>query len=281
MALPKTMETVQCDAKRRNPLRQYNEFSGLWRAMTFSKPFYRDVAGNWRGIGARYLLLLVMLTWLLVLGNATYSFSVFLSTEAPVLLQTFPTIKIVNGVASSDVAQPYMLWNNQAPLFIFDTQWEPKEHTRLQAPMVMTATDLYENDGRGNIRRYTLKNLPIANSTISKSWLLSWGSTIRNYMLPVGMVLLGGVAYVFRLLLALIFAALGLLIIRSRETGISFKVCLRLAVVSMTGPIFLSTMLELSGYGMSLLMWGVTLVLTLVYMMHALITLAEDGTAPA
>lgn len=48
-------------------MRNYNELDALWRAPLFSKAFYQDVALNWRGIAARFLSLLLALTWLVFL----------------------------------------------------------------------------------------------------------------------------------------------------------------------------------------------------------------------
>jgi len=75
-------------------VRQFNEFSGLWRAPLFSKAFYQDVALNWRGIAARYLLLLMMLTWLVFLIKLTVQFSGAIDKDFRDMVADFPTITL-------------------------------------------------------------------------------------------------------------------------------------------------------------------------------------------
>src|SRR5206468_1472605 len=135
-------------------VQQYNEFSGLWRAPLFSAAFYRDVAVNWRGIAARYLLLLMMLTWLVVLIQASIQFSKAIDHDIDPLFKDFPKITITNGVASSDVEQPYVLKDDQGrPLFVFDTTGKVTQPSINGPMLVMTGTELLQAEANGSVQR--------------------------------------------------------------------------------------------------------------------------------
>jgi hypothetical protein len=259
-------------------VRNFNGFAALWRAATFSKPLYVDVAHNWRGIGARYLFLLVVLTWLPVLVGMTLSMNSFLAYEAPETLKNFPSIKIVKGVASSNIKEPYALGRWDRPMFVFDPQWDPSLPWTTRAPMVMTQTELIRDYGNGTFKRYPLSSFP--DMTLDRERILSWLRTIRNFMIPGGMLVLGGFSLVYRLLLALVFAAIAGVLNNSMQAGLSYRALVRLAVISMTGPLYVDALLWIMGWGGTALCLLLNAALTFVYLGYAVYAVAEAAKNP-
>ena len=126
-------------------MRNHSVFSALWRAPIFNKSIYQDAAQNWRGIGALYLLLLVMLMWLAVIIKCSRGFSHFVTHEAPAALKDFPTINIVKGEVSSDVPQPYIMRESDGTaVFVLDTTGEITDPTKVGAQLLLTRTELIQ-----------------------------------------------------------------------------------------------------------------------------------------
>jgi hypothetical protein len=76
----------------------------------FSAELYRDIASRWRGIGLRYLLLLIFLTSIPEAFNAQRAYDEFLKRDAPVLLAGFPTLTIENGQVRCEDASTFVAW---------------------------------------------------------------------------------------------------------------------------------------------------------------------------
>ena len=254
-------------------MRNYNELDALWRAPLFSKAFYQDVALNWRGIAARFLSLLLALTWLVFLIRATIVLSGVIEEMKPTLAD-FPKITITKGVASSDAKQPYILKDEHGkPVFVFDTTGEVKEPSVSGPMLLMTGTELIQIDARGTVQRHPLNQFP--DAVVDQQWLMSWAYLARNALIPAGLVCCGAGTFGLRLLLAVIFAAIGLGLNSAFHGGLTFKPLMRLAVVSMTGPVLLETILNLVGVSTSC--WGfvVFTLLAFGYMVFAVKAAAE------
>ncbi|HEY4329046.1 MAG TPA: DUF1189 family protein [Phycisphaerae bacterium] len=222
-------------------MRNYGEFSALWRATRFSKAFFQDVALNWRGIAARYLLLLVALSWLVILIPIPFEMATFVNHDAPEALKDFPTIKIEKGVASSDVPQPYMLKDDRGKVvFVLDTTGKIKEPKDAGTDLLVTQTELVQQDSMGIVQRRPLSAFP--DMTIDKDWILSWLHLGRKLVIPAGLTACGGFSLGYRLVLALLMAAIGLPLNKAFGGGLQYAALMRLAIVSMTGPVILDSL---------------------------------------
>ena len=91
-----------------NP-RQFSVFSAMATAPFFSGALNRDVARNWRGIGLRLLLLVLVITWIAMGIKMDRAVKHFANDEFPGVVQDFPPITIKDGVVSSPVDQPYYM----------------------------------------------------------------------------------------------------------------------------------------------------------------------------
>ena len=87
-------------------MRQYGMFHAPFMSF-FSQSFYRDVDMHWKGTGFAYLLLMLTICWIPTIIQFHHSVGDYVENDAPALIEQLPTITIVKGEASVDVAQPY------------------------------------------------------------------------------------------------------------------------------------------------------------------------------
>jgi hypothetical protein len=255
-------------------VRNFNEFSALWRAPLFNRAFYQDVALNWRGIAARYLFLLVMLTWLVLLIQGIVSLSGYINNKAPKALETFPAITITKGVASSDVPQPYVMKGDRGePLFVLDTTGTITNPSDAGALLLLTRTELIQDNGGGRMQRHQLRDLP--DMTLNRDSILGFMRFGRNALIPAGLLCCADWSFVWRLLAALGFAAVGLAFNGAFHGGLKYKALIRLSIVSMSGPVLLDTLLYVCGVPAMCFVWPLLQILTLVYLAYAVKVAAE------
>ena len=249
-------------------MRNFNEFSALWRAPIFQRAFYVDVGQNWKGIGLRYLCMVVLLTWGIALLRVTIGFSNFLQNEAPAGLRDFPTIIIARGRASSPVEQPYIYKDEHGKrLFAIDTTGQTNRPTDLGVQMLLTATEIIQ-DQNGVIQRHSLSEFP--DVTINEANLLRWGATIRDWMFPVGLVVMFVLDLGYRLLAALVYALIGLAFNAGLGASLSFGKLMRLSIFCMTTVMFIDTVAWLFQLDTGCYTWLLYPALTLVYLFFAI-----------
>ncbi len=259
-------------------MRRFNEFSGLWRAPIFSKAFFADVARNWKGIGVRYLLFLVGLTWLLALTRCTIDLSAALKTEIRNALRELPAIEIHNGIASGAVEQPYIMKDDRGrPIFVFDTTGTVNKPSDVGARLLITQTEMVQEDRPGTLQRRRLSDLPIRDISINQNTVLAWVHTVRNWLIPAGMIFLGLFSFVVRLLGAVLLAAMGLALNAAFGAKLTYPALLRLAIVSMTGPLLIDTLTWLFDLNIGCWKHPALWALTLTYFILA-IKLATDAS---
>jgi len=255
-------------------MRNYNEFSALWRAPLFSKPFYQDVGLNWRGIGARYLLMLVVLCWVVVLIQWTIGFSNFVNNEAPTALKDFPPIKIDHGKASSPVKQPYIMKDDKGrPIFVLDTTGEVKEPSDIGAMILLTETEWIQQDRSGRVERRPLSGFP--DLEVDQSTLLGWLRLGRNLVLPAGLVGFTIFSLAYHLILALAYGGIAMAFNSGFRGKLTFDGAMRIAVMAMTAPILIDTILWLTHLPGGCIAWFLYQAITLGYVAFGVKAVAD------
>lgn len=258
-------------------MREYNELSGLWRVPMLSRGFFQDVALRWRGIGMRYLMLILALTWLTVLGKITVDFSRYINGAAVEDLKDFPSMTLAKGKLSSPVPQPYVFSVKGSPLFVLDTTGEIKRPGEKGAPLLITETEFIQEQP-GSTRNESLAAFP--DMTVDSAKAMSFMRTVRNWLIPLGFPLLFAFSIVYRLLAALIVAAIGLAIAAGFRAQLSFPALLRLAIVSFTPVLLLDTVFLLAGVPTACWSWIVFPLVTLGYFTYG-VKVAADLTREA
>jgi hypothetical protein len=92
-----------------------------WQALFlafYSNRLYIDVAKRWRGFGARYLLLLILVVTIPLGARLTYYFNHYFNDEIIGPLQQIPTLFIQNGEISMDKQMPYFIKNKAGKVVV-------------------------------------------------------------------------------------------------------------------------------------------------------------------
>src|SRR6059036_1388550 len=103
--------------------RRCSAFAALFMAPFFSGSLSRDVGRNWRGIGLRFLVFILLITWAATLAPMWPRINRVIHDADTEFAQQVPPITIQDGVVSSPVEQPYEI---RAPrtgklIFVLDT----------------------------------------------------------------------------------------------------------------------------------------------------------------
>lgn len=219
------------------PVRQrprYSRFTALVLSF-FSPPLYRDVARNWRGIGALYLLLLFVLTWAPVF--AKWHLSVRSYTHgggADATFREFPTITINKGVVSIAEEEPYV-WrdpNSGEPLLYVDTSGGFDEPEAAQAKVLLGRSAVEVRNNPRETRTYDLSE--VQYFYVDKSKMAGWTRSFGDWLAPVGFPAMVLMSLVWGLLRLLIYGLIGLMFASMFGARLDFAGCMRLAAVAMT-----------------------------------------------
>lgn len=213
----------------------------------FSKDLYRDIGLNWRGTCLGYLLLLLAVCWIPGILMMHLSLSEFVKNEAPKLISQVPTFTIKDGIASIDEPQPYyiMVPDSNEVFVIIDTTGTVTSPADSNAYALITQTEIIyrEND----IQTRTLSFADIKDFTLDQAKLSKWIDTFRKISVPVMYPFVLAFSYVYRIIQALIYAAIGLLFAQSFRKKIEYPAMLRLAVTAVTPAIIINTIATLAG----------------------------------
>ena len=259
-------------------MREFNELSALVRAPAFSRALYVDVATRWRGIAARYLVLMLLLSWLAVFIQRTLAVTRFLENDAPAALKDFPPIKIEKGVASSSVPQPYIMKDSHGkPIFVLDTTGTVKKPSDVGAEILVTGSEIIQEDSPGVVRGQSLSTFP--DMTVDRPTVLGWLRTFRNIMIPLGLPAFLLASFAFRLLWALILAGIGMGFNAAFGGNLKLGALFRLAVVSSTASLIATTILSLLMLNFGWIEWIIFPAITLVYLAYA-VKVSVDATRP-
>jgi hypothetical protein len=213
----------------------------------FSRDLYKDVAHHWRGVGFLYLLLLLTICWVPTCIKVGADFSKFANDEAPGVLEQVPNITIANGEVSISEPMPYTIKNPKTDetLAIIDTTGQTTVESS-NVPVLLTKTSLMiRRTNRSESRLYNLSG--VQQFSLTKEWLYSWLGLAKTF-LPIivfPFMLLG--SYVYRILQALLYAAIGLIFVSVLKAGLTYSALLRLSVIAVTPVLILDTIRSLTG----------------------------------
>lgn len=212
----------------------------------FSGDLYRDVGLNWRGVCFGYLFLLIAVCTIPRVFILQKIISLFIDEQAPPLLKQVPKITITNGEVHVDDTQPYYI---KAPdgnevLAIIDTTGEIQSLDGTAAFVLLTKTKLIYRQSKVEYRTYDLSG--IKEFVLEKGKIMGWLNIGKKLIVPVLLpfILLG--SYIFRIIQALIYAAIGLIFIAFCRVKLSYDALVRLAVIAVTPCIILRTIFEIA-----------------------------------
>lgn len=234
----------------------------------FSKELYIDVGQNWKGVNFLYLLLLLAVCLIPTMINLHRGISNFVNNEAPAIVNQVPEITITDGQVSIKETQPYYIKDpdSDEPLAIIDTTGQIESLEDTDAFFLLTGNKVIIKESKFENRTYDLSN--VKAFAVDSERITGWLHIGRKFLAVViyPFALLG--SYLFRIVQALIYAAVGLLFALWCKVTLSYATLLRLAVVAMTPCLLAKTIFGLTNIHLPYATL-IFLVITLAYLFFA------------
>ncbi len=210
----------------------------------FSGPLYQDVALRWQGVAFGYLLLLLALCWIPGVINIHHSFASFVDNEAPLIIEQVPDITIIDGQAFVDHPQPYTIRDPETgeALLVIDTTGTITSLEQTDARGLVTARQAIFKKSAIETRSFSFES--VDHYTLDQQKVYHWLDIAKTYAAPVlyPFCILGSFAY--RIVQALLYACIGLLLAALCKCRLPFDALLRLGVVAITPAILIGTLLN-------------------------------------
>ena len=214
----------------------------------FSKDLYSDVAHYWKGGTFLYLGLLLIVCWTPNAIRITRGVSTF-TAQAPEFLDQIPDITITNGEASVNKPMPHFIKNPKTgeTIGIIDTTGQTTSLANTGASFLLTKNSLLmrEQPRSASARVYDLSNVKEFSLTRDRMerWVDLAGTFLPVVIIPVVLVF----SYVYRLVQALVYAAIGLIFNSVLKTGLNYSALIRLSLIAVTPVVILDTIRDLAG----------------------------------
>lgn len=213
----------------------------------FSRALYRDVARNWKGTAFGYLLLLLALCWIPATVSLHWGFAEFAEQDAPKVVSQIPEITITDGEASIDEPEPYFIRDPDTGevLVVIDTTGQITSLADTDALGLVTKNAVTFQKNAYETRTFSFQE--IGHFVLTQEKIYGWLNTGKRFLAPVLYPFCVIGSFIYRVLQALLYAAIGLLIARMVKVELSYDSLLRLSVVAVTPAIIAATILTISG----------------------------------
>jgi len=259
-------------------MKKYSMLQPLYLSF-YSRDLYQDVRKNWKGTGFLYLLLLLAITWAPVMVKVHQGISKVIQQEAPKYIEQAPKITIARGAVSIDQPVPYTISNpdTRAPLVVIDTSGTITSLEQTTAPVLLSKSKLMYHKNRTETRVYDLSKIDFF--TFDRNDVNHWVQIFRKYFATLAYPFALAASCVYRILQMLLYAAIGMLFVNMLKAKLDYLTVLRLASVSITPVIILSTLLTLTGLRVPFL-WLLCFVIAMGYLAFAVKANAEPAIEP-
>ena len=234
----------------------------------FSKELYRDVGLYWKGVNFSYLLLLLVICWIPTMIKIHVGVTDFVNNEAPTVIEQLPEITITNGEVSISEPQPYYIKDpeNGDVLAIIDTTGTIESLEDSNAICLLTKTKIMWQKSEAETQIVDLSK--VEHFVLNSERVMGWLHTANKFfVIIICLVALLG-SYLFRIVQALIYAAVGLLFASWCKVTLSYATLLRLAVVAMTPCLLAKTIFGIADIHLPYATL-ISLVITLAYLFFA------------
>jgi len=212
----------------------------------FSKDLYRDVGLNWKGICFGYLFIFLAICWIPIMVKIHTGFARFVKNDAPTIVEQVPEIKITDGRVSIKEPQPHFIREpdtNQI-IGVIDTTGSIESPADANAFFLLTDNSIITVS---NIETRSIDLSQIKSFTISGDGIMKFLHTAKKYLIIIMYPLALLSSYVYRIIQALIYAAIGLLFASTCKVTLSYGALLRLAVAAMTPCMIIKMIFGLAG----------------------------------
>jgi len=260
-------------------MRRFNFFHAFYLSF-FSKALYEDVGRQWKGLGFAHLALLLALVWIPTAFQIHLAVGKFASEAASRALQDFPRVTIQDGVVETDPHGPHTFNDPDTgkPFLIIDTSADMPELDEIEGDVfVLTRSKLITvQRRRSQTRIHDLSG--VQHFEVTKEDLERWLGILASGAAVVLYPLLLGGSLAYRMVQALIYAAIGLLLAHGARPAIGYDALVRLSAVAVTPVILLDTAKDLAG--ITIPFWWLLCFLIAMGYLHFGIKAVKDA-APA
>ncbi len=244
----------------------------------FSRQLYRDVALRWQGSALGYLLLLLAICWLPGITKIQRSFASFVDNEAPLLIEQIPNVNIVAGQAYVDAPQPYTIRDPETgeALLVIDTTGTLTSLEQTEARGLITARQAIFQKSAIETRSFSFES--VERYTLDQPKIYRWLDIAKFWAAPVlyPFCVLG--SYAYRIVQALLYAAVGLLLVSLCKGKLPFDALLRLAVVAITPGLIIGALVDATAIQVPLAgLWF--FLLAMGYLLFGIRAALSDGGA--
>jgi hypothetical protein len=234
----------------------------------FSRDLYREAGLSWKGICFGYLFLFLAVCWIPMMVKINLGFAGFVKNDAPPVLEQVPEITITDGQVSIKEPQPYYIKipDTNNILAVIDTTGSIESPHDVNAFCLLTKNSIIMKESNFETRTYDLSQ--VKQLTFSGDDIMKLLHIAKKFLFIILYPILLLISYVYRIIQALIFAAIGLLFASLHRVSLSYGSLLRLAVVAMTPCMIIKTVLGLVGFYLSCGAGLVYLLITLAYLYY-------------
>ncbi|RPI38396.1 MAG: DUF1189 domain-containing protein [Nitrospiraceae bacterium] len=219
-------------------MKKYNFLDSLYLSF-YSKPFYHDIALNWKGLCFTYLLFILCILWIPETSRIHSELSEFLSAEAPKYIKQVPPITITQGKASIKEPVPYYINvpEKNTPFAIIDTSGQITSLEKTSALLLLTDSKLIIKNRSSQSRSFDLAEIGdlTIDQKVVREWIDSFDALFPVILFPFVLFF----SFFFHVIQALVAAGIGTLFAKRFQANLNYKTLIRLSAVSFTPAIFL------------------------------------------
>lgn len=211
----------------------------------FSKSLYRDVAQKWKGLCFTYLISLLALCVIPGVMKFQADLSDFFNNKAPKIVKQVPAITISKGKVSIAASEPYFIRDEKGdPVAIIDTSGKTVSLKDSKALVLLTKTSVVIKKDEKESKTFELAE--IDSLFIDRGVIYSWIDTFEQgfafILYPFALFF----SFLFHLAEVFIYAAIGLIFARSLNASLSYRILIRLSVISITPALILGALIVLA-----------------------------------
>ena len=223
---------------------RFTYFDALYQSF-YAHSLYVDVARRWRGVGVLYLLLIVIISWLPDLVRMQISFHKLRGEASESFIRQIPAISITDGVASADVETPYFIKDPKdgKVLAIIDFTGQYTNLENGSAAMLLTRKEIITRQSGKETRIYSLSG--VKHFSIDQTRMRHWVNLFLTWFVTAIAPIVIVFTYGFRIVQALIYAAMGLAFANWYHVKLPYSTLLRLACVALTPVVIFTTVTDL------------------------------------
>lgn len=211
-----------------------------------SPDFFRDVGHNWRGKAFLYLLFLELLVWIPGMVVMWTGLHKFVADEADKFTQQIPPVSIRNGVVDVKAEQPVYIRAGDPPqdIAILDTTGKVTSLEGTKAQFLLTKNSLVSKKNEFQTQTVDLKDVTEfdIDGPIVRQWIDVAAAWAPFVMYPLMVV----ICFIGRIFMGLFYSLIGLIINSVTGARLGYGGILAISLVSLTPPILLATLLELT-----------------------------------